>query len=477
MKLPMKFFDTKHSGDLFQRIDDHKRIEYFLTIQTLNILFSLFSFVVFSIALSIYSINIFLIFLLGSILSGVWSIAFLKKRRTLDYENFGLQGKNRNHIYQLVAGMQEIKLQKCEQRKRWEWEDIQADLFKINMKTLSIQQNQETGIFFINGLKNILITVLAATSVINGNLTIGMMLAVQYIIGQLNNPVEQIVNFIYQWQDVSISIDRMNEIHIQKNEENENINTVKLIEKSYDIQINNLCFKYDELSPNFNLNKINLTIPAKKVTAIVGSSGSGKTTFIKLLLGFYSPCEGNIDIGNTDLENLNLSWWRSVCGVVMQDGYLFSDTIARNIAIMDDSIDLERLKYAAKVANIDSFIEQLPLGYNTMIGQDGQGISHGQRQRILIARVVYKDPKFIFLDEATNSLDVNNEKVIVENLQAFYKNKTVVIVAHRLSTVRNANKIIVLDNGEIVEQGNHETLISAKGKYYKLVKNQLELGS
>lgn len=476
MRLPMQFFDTKLSGDLFQRIDDHKRIESFLTTQTLNILFSIFAFIVFGVVLFIYNTYIFLVFIGGSMLSGLWSVSFLDKRRILDYENFGLQGKNRNQIYQIVEGIQEIKLQKCEQRKRWEWEDTQAEIFKINLRSLSIQQNHETGLFFINGMVNILITVLSATSVINGGITLGMMIAIQYIIGQLSNPIEQLVNFIYQWQDVSISIGRMREIHTLDNEE-VNTNTNVLTKSSHSIEFRNVSFKYDYLSPNYILNDINILIPKGKVTAIVGASGSGKTTLIKLLLGFYLPNDGKIYIGKDELNNINLSNWRSLCGVVMQDGYLFSDSIAKNIAIMDEKIDLNRLKHAAAIANIENFINQLPLGYNTIIGQDGQSISQGQRQRILIARVVYKNPEFIFLDEATNSLDVNNEKVIVENLQTFYKNKTVVIVAHRLTTVKNADKIIVLNNGSIAEQGNHESLIQSKGKYYELVKNQLELGN
>lgn len=476
MKLPMKFFDTKLTGDLLQRIEDHRRIENFLTVQTLNLLFSLFSFVIFGIVLIIYNVPIFLVFLAGSILYGLWIMVFLKKRRILDYKYFEQQGINRNVVYQLITGMQEIKLQGCEQRKRWEWEDVQADLFDVNMQSLSLQQNQEAGSIMINELKNILITVLAATAVISGNLTLGMMLAIQYIIGQLNSPVEQIMNFIYQWQDVSISLDRMNEIHTQKNEEDEN-RTVEDLTDNRSVKIENLCFKYDGARPDYVLNNINLDIPQGKVTAIVGASGSGKTTLVKLLLGYYAPNEGKIDIGTENLEKFNLSWWRTVCSAVMQEGYLFSDSIARNIAPSDDEIDLERLRYAARVANIADYVEALPLGYNTQIGQDGQGVSQGQRQRILIARAVYKKPQFIFLDEATNALDANNEKAIVENLAEFYQDKTVVVVAHRLSTVKNADQIVVLDGGEIAEIGTHEELTQKRGKYYELVKNQLELGS
>ena len=476
MKLPMKFFDTKLTGDLLQRIEDHRRIENFLTNQTISIIFSAFTFVIFSVVLFIYHIPIFLVFLAGSILYGIWIRVFLKKRRQLDYKMFEQLGINRNVVYQLITGMQEIKLQGCEQRKRWEWEDVQADLFDVNMQALNLSQNQEAGGIFINELKNVLVTALAATAVINGNLTLGMMLSIQYIIGQLNSPVEQLMNFIYQWQDVSISLDRMNQIHTQQNEEDADRHVKALPENNTNIHIHDLCFKYDGARPDYVLEGINLHIPQGKVTAIVGASGSGKTTLVKLLLGFYAPNEGEIRIGDENLSTFNLSWWRTQCGAVMQEGYLFSDTIARNIAISDDEIDLDRLRQAARVANIAEYVEKLPLGYNTKIGQDGQGVSQGQRQRILIARVVYKNPRFIFLDEATNSLDANNERAIVENLSTFYKGKTVIVVAHRLSTVKHADQIVVLEGGKIAETGTHAGLTARHGKYYELVKNQLELG-
>ncbi len=477
LKLPMSFFDTKLMGDLLQRMNDHSRVERFLTTQMLNVTFSLLSFFVFGCVLFTYNLLIFGIFLAGSILYGIWIAFFLKKRKLLDYELFERQAINSNRTYQFITSMQEIKLQDCEQRRRWEWEDVQADLFEVNMKSLKLQQTQEAGSIFINEVKNILITILAATAVIDGQMTLGMMLAVQYILGQLNHPVEQLMGFLYSLQDVKISLERINEIHRMENEESNPDALTAFRDKDRSLSFRQTDFKYDPHHPRKTLDGIGFTIPEGKVTAIVGTSGSGKTTMVKLLLGYYRPLAGSIRIGRTDLQAYNLKWWRRHCGVVMQDGVIFSESIARNIAVDDGEIDKARLQRAARIACIEDFIGSLPLKYNTLIGQDGVGLSQGQKQRILIARAVYKNPDYIFLDEATNALDANNERAIVENLMEFYRGKTVVIVAHRLSTVKNADQLVVIENGKIVETGTHQSLIQTQGAYYHLVKNQLELGN
>lgn len=477
LKLPMSFFDTKLMGDLMQRMNDHSRVNTFLTQQTLNITFVIFTFVVFSLVLFFYNKLVFVIFLLGSILYGVWMTLFLKRRKVLDYELFEQQAINNNKTYEFITSMQEIKLQGCEQRRRWEWEDTQADLFGVQMKSLKLQQTQEAGSIFINEVKNIIITVVAATAVIHGQMTLGMMLAVQYIIGQLNSPVEQLMNFFYSLQDVKISLERINEIHQMDDENGKEGLQTSIEDKSEGIDIKNIMFKYDPHALRKTIDDVGIHIPQGKVTAIVGASGSGKTTLIRLMLGYYPVLEGKINIGNTDINKLNKKWWRRQCGVVMQDGVIFSESIARNIAVDDGDIDKERLLKAAEIACIKDYVMALPLKFNTKIGRDGVGLSQGQKQRILIARAVYKNPDYIFLDEATNSLDANNERSIVENLDKFYKGKTVVIVAHRLSTVKNADQIVVIDHGKVVEVGNHESLTTKRGAYYNLVKNQLELGN
>ena len=476
LKLPMSFFDTKLMGDLLQRIGDHTRVQNFLTGQVLNVVFTFLSFIIFGIVLFVYDSFIFGIFAIGSVCYGMWIISFLRKRKVLDYELFEQQARNQNKTYQLITSMQEIKLQDCEQRRRWEWEDTQADLFTVQMKSLKLQQTQEAGSIFINEVKNIIITVLAATAVINGQMTLGAMLAVQYIIGQLNSPVEQFMQFIYSLQDVKISLERINEIHEGKNEETKGNQTTEF-KSDKSICIENVDFKYDPHALRKTIEDVSFDIPEGKVTAIVGASGSGKTTLIKLMLGYYPVVSGSISIAGRNINEYNLKWWRRHCGVVMQDGVIFSESIARNIAVDDGGIDVERLEKAARIANIHDYVMGLPLKYNTLIGRDGVGLSQGQKQRILIARAVYKNPDFIFLDEATNALDAKNERAIVENLDEFYKGRTVVVVAHRLSTVKNADQIIVLDGGHVVETGNHSTLIEKKGTYYNLVKNQLELGN
>ena len=477
LKLPMSFFDTKLMGDLMQRMGDHNRVNSFLTQQTLSIVFSLFTFVVFSIVLLSYNWLVFAIFMFGSLLYGGWLALFLRRRKVLDYELFEQQAINNNKTYEFITSMQEIKLQDCEQRRRWEWEDVQADLFNVQMKSLKLQQTQEAGSIFINELKNIVITVVAATAVIHGQLTLGMMLAVQYIIGQLNSPVEQLMGFFYSVQDVRISLERINEIHRMDDENGKQGLETSVTDETKGIDMENINFKYDPHALKTIIDDVSLTIPKGKVTAIVGASGSGKTTLIKLMLGYYPVLGGQITISGTDVNTLNKKWWRRQCGVVMQDGVIFSESIARNIAVDDKEIDKQRLQTAAEIACIHNYVMGLPLKYNTKIGCDGVGLSQGQKQRILIARAVYKNPDYIFLDEATNSLDANNERMIVEHLDEFYKGKTVVIVAHRLSTVKNADQIVVLDKGKVVEIGNHETLTAKRGAYYNLVKNQLELGN
>ncbi|WP_418634329.1 peptidase domain-containing ABC transporter [Segatella hominis] len=477
LKLPMSFFDTKLMGDLMQRMNDHTRVNNFLTQQTLNITFAVLTFVVFSVVLFFYNKLVFTIFLLGSILYGAWMTLFLKRRKVLDYELFEQQAINNNKTYEFITSMQEIKLQDCEQRKRKEWEETQVNLFRVQQKSLKLQQTQEAGSIFINEVKNIVVTVVAATAVIQGHMTLGMMLAVQYIIGQLNSPVEQLMNFFYSVQDVKISLERINEIHQMDDENGKDGLLTDLDHPEDGIHISNIMFKYDPHALRKTIDGVDIHIPQGKVTAIVGASGSGKTTLIRLMLGYYPVLEGKITIGDTDINQLNRKWWRRQCGVVMQEGVIFSESIGRNIAVDDAEIDQERLMRAAEIACIKDYVMVLPLKFNTKIGRDGVGLSQGQKQRILIARAVYKNPDYIFLDEATNSLDANNERNIVENLDKFYQGKTVVIVAHRLSTVKNADQIVVLDQGKVVEVGNHESLTAKRGAYYNLVKNQLELGN
>ena len=474
MKLPLGFFDSKNTGDLLQRIDDHRRIESFLTQSSLSVLLSSVNLIVFGIVLAIYSTSIFLIFLSSSILYVFWIFIFLKKRKEVDYRAFQQLSDNQDSLIEIIQGMPEIKLQGSQLKRRWNWAIIQAKLFRTQMKSLAISQYQDAGALSINQLKDIIITFIAAKSVLDGQLTLGSMLAIQYIIGQLNSPLQQLVGFIRAGQDASISLERLSEIHGSENEEKIDENKLNVVGDG-DISIENLSFRYTPISDDV-LTNINLNIPRGKTTAIVGTSGSGKTTLIKLLLGFYQPSNGTIRVGHNPLNQIHQKIWRKNCGVVMQSGFIFSDTIANNIAESDDNTDYSKVLSAVNSVNISDFIQSLPLGLNTMIGPKGNGISQGQKQRLLIARAIYKNPEFLFLDEATNALDANNETIIMQNMAEFLKDKTAIIVAHRLSTVKNADQIVVLEKGEIVEIGNHEELIKAKSNYYTLVKNQLELG-
>lgn len=477
LRLPIYFFETKHPGDILQRLGDQQRIEQFLTGSALNTLFSLFNLLVFSIVLLQYNVQIFLIFALGSLLYFIWIRLFLRFRRRLDYQRFAIMARENNASMQLVYGVQEIKLHNAENSFRWKWEGLQAGVFQLNFKSLSLNQYQQFGAFFINQGKNILITFLVAQQVVEGKLTLGVMLAVQYIIGQLNAPIEQLIGFTQQAQDASISLERMNDIQVLPDEEPAEQHFQHQLPQQQTISISQLSFTYPGAGNEPVLNNISLQIPEKQTTAIVGMSGSGKTTLLKLLLRFYENYKGDIKLGQTGFKTISPRYWRSCCGVVMQDSFVFNDTILKNITVSDERIDMERVVHACQTANILSYIESLPLGFYTKLGAEGVGMSGGQRQRLAIARAVYKQPQFIFFDEATNSLDANNEKVILENLQSFFADKTVVVVAHRLSTVKHAHKIIVMHEGQIAEEGNHESLIARKGKYYELVKNQLELGN
>ncbi|MEZ4776760.1 MAG: peptidase domain-containing ABC transporter [Bacteroidia bacterium] len=476
MKLPVGFFDSKKTGDLMQRIGDHRRIELFLTDAVLNSLFSIFTLLMLGFVLAVYSLPVFFIFLTGSLLYIGWILLFLKKRAQLDHRSFAQMAAEQSNIIQLITGMQEIKLNNIERPRRWEWERIQAKLFRINLKKLSLTQYQQGGARFFNQIQNILIIFVSAKAVIEGEMTIGMMMAITYIAGQLNTPIGQLISFVQQAQDAKISLERLGEIHNSPDEDEAGGIGNALMPADRSIHIQNLSFRYGGTESAEVLKQLNIHIPKGKITAIVGASGSGKTTLIKLLLKFYPPTQGQILVGNTRLEDILNRTWRGSCGVVMQDGFIFSDTVANNIA-MEENIDKYRLQQAVAIANIRTFIDELPLGFNTKIGQEGMGLSGGQKQRILIARAVYKNPDYLFFDEATSALDATNERQIMENLERFFVGKTVIIVAHRLSTVKNADQIIVLENGKVVETGHHKALVDDRGQYYSLIKNQLELGN
>lgn len=477
MRLPIAFFDSKMVGDIMQRIGDYNRIQTFLTGSLLSIVIAAVTFLIYGGIMAGYNIGVFLVFFAGAALYIGWVLLFLRRRRKLDYMRFQEASANQSNIVQLIGGMQDIKLNNCEKQKRWDWERIQARLFKVSVKSLSLGQAQEVGGTFIDQTKNILISFLAAKSVISGDMTLGMMMSLQYIMGQLNAPISQFISFVQATQDASISLERLGEIHDMKDEEPEDEQKIREIPRDADIVFDDVTFQYDGPHSSKVLDGVSLHIPANKVTAIVGASGSGKTTMLKMMLGFYRPVSGEVRLGGVSISAYSERVWRSQCGSVMQEGYIFSDSISGNIGVSDETPDMARVRKAAEVSNIREWIEKLPLRYNTKIGADGHGLSTGQKQRILIARAAYKDAKFLFFDEATNSLDANNEKAIMENLDRLFENKTVVIVAHRLSTVRNADNIIVLDNGKIAEEGTHEQLTARRGKYYELVKNQLELGN
>ena len=476
MKLPLRYFDTKNTGDIMQRIGDHGRIKSFLMGSSINIIFSLFNFIVFGTILAYYNVLILVIFLIGNTGYVIWILSFMRFRRELDIRRFSQSAGEQSKIIQLIQGMQEIKLNNCEKQKRWEWERIQVKLFKIGIRGLAIGQIQQIGSVFFTQSTSIIISFIAAKSVVEGDMTLGMMMSLTHIIGQVSAPIGEFIGFAQAWQDAKISLERLNEVHRRRDEEQGIYAKLTTLPENRDIRLENVTFSYSGANRDYALEDVSLTIPEHKVTAIVGASGSGKTTVVKLLQGFYKPNKGIIKIGETPLGMINPHLWRSKTGSVMQESYIFSDTIAHNIAVSTDRVDTERLRHAVKVANIGDFIASLPMGYDTKIGMEGSDISQGQRQRILIARAVYKNPEFIFLDEATNSLDTNNESIIMGNLQEFYKGRTVLIVAHRLSTVRHADNIIVLDKGHIVEEGTHERLTEKQGIYYTLVKNQLELG-
>lgn len=476
MKLPLRFFDVKNTGDILQRIDDHDRIQSFLMGPAFRMVFSIWTFFVFASILGYYNIYILTIFAIGNLLYALWVFFFMKYRRILDAKRFNICVGEQNKLMQLILGMQDIKLNNCEKQKRWEWEHVQVKRFKVSQSGLAIEQIQQLGSSFFLQATNITVSFYAASSVIAGDMTLGMMMSLTYILGQMSVPVSDFINFVQSYQYAKISLERLNEIH-NKNDEEQNTKAIlnKLPEKK-DIVLDNVYFSYDGANRDYAVEGVSLKIPAGKVTAIVGASGSGKTTIVKLVQGFYKPNMGSIRIGETPLQMISQRLWRSKSGSVMQESFIFSETIAKNIAVSTDYIDEERLKEASKMANIYDFVCSLPLGFETKIGLEGNGISHGQRQRLLIARAIYKNPQYVFLDEATNSLDANNEKVIVENLQDFYKGKTVLVVAHRLSTVKNADNIVVLDKGRVIEQGTHRELIRNHSAYYSLIKNQLELG-
>ncbi len=477
MKLPMSFFDLKTHGDLMQRMSDQQRIESFLTGNTLNTLFSLVNMLIFGGLLAIYNTTIFIIFFAATVLYTLWILFFMNYRRELDQKRFKISSENQTYMVEMIQSIKDIKLNNAQKQKRWGWEALQAKLFQFRVKSLALSQYQSLGSMAINQTKGILITYISAKAAIDGNITLGGMMAIQYIVGMVNSPVESLLSFMQSYQDAKISMERLNEIYETDEEENLHKDYLSKLPVRKDIEIRNLTFRYYGAGNEPIFHKLNLSFPAGKTTAIVGASGSGKTTILKLLLRFYDYEKGEILVGGRRLEQLDFSLWRESCGAVLQDNYIYADTIERNIAINDEFPNEQRLQHAIETANLNDFIAEQPFGISTRIGIGGKGISQGQRQRLMIARAVYKEPEFIFLDEATNSLDANNEKLIIENLDRFFQRRTVVVVAHRLSTVKNADNIVVIEKGTIVEQGTHIELTRLKGRYFELVKNQLELGN
>jgi len=477
MRLPVSFFENRAVGDIMQRIGDYPRIQSFLTGTLLSMLVALVSVIVYSIVITGYSLAVLSVFLAGSSFYILWVLLFLKKRKTLDRQRFRQSAASQSSIVQIVAGINDIKLNNCEKKRRWEWEGIQAKLFRINVKTLSLGQIQEAGSVFIDQAKNVLISFIAAKAVIDGEMTLGMMMALQYIIGQINAPISQFIGFIQSAQDASISLERLGEIHEVEDEEPGNEEKITSIPSSAGIDFDHIVFQYEGPGSSKVINGLTLFIPPGKTTAVVGASGSGKTTLLKLVQGFYQPTQGEIRVGGVPLDRFSVKNWRDKCASVMQESYIFSDSIAANIALSDDQPDMEKVRLAANTANLGAWVDHLPLGYETRVGPDGHGLSTGQKQRLLIARAVYKDAEYCFLDEATNSLDAHNEKDIMSKVHTLFRGKTVIIVAHRLSTVKNADNIVVLDNGKIVEQGTHEQLLQTHGHYYSLVQSQLEYNS
>ena len=473
MKLPVTFFENKLLGDILQRAQDHERIRSFIMNNSLSLIFSILTFVVFSIILLIYNAIIFYIFISGSILYAGWVLLFLNIRKKMDWEYFELLSKNQSYWVETVSSIQDIKIYNYEKHRRWKWEEIQARLYHVNKRVLAITNAQNLGAQFIESIKNMGIVFFCATAVIKGEITFGVMISTQFIIGMLNGPLVQFINFIVSAQYAKISFLRINEIkQLEDEEELLSVGSTTILPENKSLILDNVNFQYTANSP-LVLHNIYLHIPENKVTAIVGGSGCGKSTLLKLLVRLYKPSYGDIKMDKMNVNAINLRQWRSMCGVVMQDGKIFSDTILNNIVLDDEHIDYEQLRKVCRIAQIEDEINAMPKGFETNIGENGRGLSGGQKQRLLIARALYRNPQYLFLDEATNALDTINEKKIVEALNNAFLQRTVIVVAHRLSTIRNADQIVVLDKGYIVEVGNHDSLMERKGHYFQMIASQM----